>query len=58
MYKTIKQEKNQLKEQRQEFKNWLNNQLQEYKETEDERGIVLTSYAIDKLNELEDGKNE
>ena len=52
------EENNQLKEKRQEFKNWLDNQLQEYKETEDERGIVLTSYAIDKLNELEGGKNE
>ena len=37
----LEQENNQLKE-----------QYQEYKETEDERGIVLTSYTIDKLNEL------
>ena len=50
--KNLEEENNQLKEQKQELRNWLDNQLQEYKETEDERGIVLTSYAIDKLNEL------
>ena len=41
-----------------ELRRWLEEQYQEYKETEDERGIVLTSYAIDKLNELEGGKND
>lgn len=50
-------ENNQLKEQKQELRIWLEEQYQEYKETSDERGIVLTSYVIDKLNELE-GKNE
>lgn len=41
-----------------ELRSWLEEQYQEYKETEDERGIVLTSYTIDKLNELEGGKND
>ena len=53
----LRQENNQLKEQKQELRIWLEEQYQEYKETSDERGIVLTSYVIDKLNELE-GKNE
>lgn len=47
-----------LENQKQELRSWLEEQYQEYKETEDERGIVLTSYAIDKLNELEGGKND
>ena len=48
----LEQKNKQLKEQRQELRSWLEEQYQEYKETEDERGIVLTSYTIDKLNEL------
>ena len=41
-----------LLKEKQELRSWLEEQYQEYKETEDERGIVLTSYTIDKLNEL------
>ena len=47
-----------LLKEKQELRSWLEEQYQEYKETEDERGIVLTSYTIDKLIELEGGKND
>lgn len=59
------QENNQLKEQRQELRSWLEEALNELKQndiydrTSYEMGqVIATECIIEKLNELEGGKND
>lgn len=63
--KRLEQENNQLKEQRQELRNWLEedkdkiNVLDTKNNSSVKLGIVIgLGMCLDKLNELEGGKNE